>query len=213
MKRRRGEDPLHGSVNDVIERMTEWEDECDGKFTFEVDITTGLDFVYLEIRNIEEVRVAKLLKVTREVPNIISCRCDFSEQAICFRFESVSKRMHVAADNMHEANESAIAEEVKLLSHMAGDETEQDIRLIARYIVSIKRHAGLLQRSSMRINISSSPGMITITVKNLTQLNADLLEAVNAVSCDNDEIDILFSPVDSQCVRIRMNKSKRIVNL
>lgn len=216
MKRRCREDPLHTSVNDTITRLSNLRNTCGHKFAIEAEVTTGSDFVCLDISKLVEVRITDLLLLLSEVTHMVSCVCDFGDQVLRFRFEAANKRAHVAKSPDVPDDDDVISKEVINLAPLTVDEAVDDVRLIARYIITVKQHMPLLHSGgTMRFHISSSPGIITITVKNLTCIDARLFEKLEAVAHaqELDDIVIFLSPADSQCIRISMNKSKRTVNV
>lgn len=212
MKRRRCDDPLKESVDEVIHRLTEWEDACGGKFTIESSITKGIDFVILWVRNVDEVRAADLLDLVNSNGHVVSCHCDFSEQSIVFRFGDSTKRDR---HTPYHVNEELLEKEVLRIQRSLSNELDEDIRSIARYVVAVKENVSLLQQATLRFDVTVSPGVMVLTVKKLSRTDAALLELLRGMTERKDYVDIIIflSPPDSQCLRVRLNKTKRTVNL
>lgn len=213
MKRSRYEDPLTKSVNYVVQRLSDWVNACDGSFTIETAITSGSDFVLLEVGNIDEVRVSDLTSVLRDATHVVSCVCDYANQCIRFRFESTNtlKRTKVTISD----DSDAISNEIKTLQRRITDETNDDLRRLARHIVVVKNANSILRQSVLHFDYTGSPGIMTLTVKNITHVDASLLQALCDIGGNGVESDIILflSPADMQCMRIRIHKTKRTVNV
>jgi hypothetical protein len=213
MKRRRTEDPLTVSVNEVVRRVADWEDACGGKFTVQTEVIKGEDYVILKVFNVDELKIRDLVLLLDEVKHAVTCRCDFSEETLTFRFEENGKRHK--RDDASEATEDQVAAEFQTLSRFRSDGAEEeDTRVVARFIATIKEVLCLLQQTKVRFDITTTPGIIALTVKNLTRVDLDMLRQIRMLEKKTDsEATVFLSPKDSQSVRIRIKKSKRTVNL
>lgn len=219
LKRRRiADDPLRVSMDEVVYRVTDWEDACGGRYTIETSVVEGLDYALLHVRNVDEVRAKDLIQVVDAVEHVASCGCDFAEQMIVFRFETNQKRLRegVVAPAAPPANDVDAAHKIEMeasvMQRRLVDEAAEDVHLVAWYVVAVKEMLSVLQRAVVRFDITTSPGILTLTVKNLTRVDAALLRKLQSAHDEND-IVVFLSPPDSQCVRIRVKKSKRTVNL
>lgn len=212
MKRRRTDDPLTVSVNDVVRRVADWEDACGGKFTVQTEVVKGEDYVLLKVFNVDEVRVRDLVTLLEEVRHAVSCRCDFADETVCFRFEESVKRKR---DDTTTPTEEQVLNEFRSLSRFScNGSVEEDTRIVARFIATIKETLCLIQQTKVRFDITTTPGIIALTVKNLTRVELDMLRQLNKLGTETDsEATIFLSPPDSQSVRIRIKKSKRTVNV
>lgn len=213
MKRRRTEDPLTVSVNEVVRRVTDWEDACGGKFTVQTEVVKGEDYVLLKVFNVDEVRIRDLVLLLDDVKHAVSCRCDFSEETVSFRFEESGKRRK--RDDVAEPTEDQVAAEFQTLSRFRSDGAEEeDTRVVARFIATIKEVLCLLQQTKVRFDITTTPGIIALTVKNLTRVDLDMLRQIRLLENKTDsDATVFLSPKDSQSIRIRIKKSKRTVNV
>jgi hypothetical protein len=211
MKRRRHEDPLTTSVNETIRRVSNWEDATEGKFTIEVSTTTGRDFVVLHIGKVDEVRGRDLAILVREVPHIVKCHFDFETQAICFRFETTEKKFRAICED----DTALINNEVTRLSRQGVEDSATDLRCLAHYIVAVKKTCSLVQQETVRFSTTTSPGIMTLTVKHLAMPDIRLIEQLCTVSGNVKDLDmvVFLSPADMQCVRIRVRKAKKTVNV
>lgn len=212
MKRRRTDDPLTVSVNEVVRRVADWEDACGGKFTVETEVIKGEDYVLLKVFNVDEVKVRDLVTLLEDVRHAVSCRCDFSEETILFRFEENNKRKR---DDATDPTEEQVSNEFKALSRFASDNnSDDDTRVVAKFIATVKETLCLLQQTRVRFDITTTPGIIALTVKNLTRVDIDALRQLHRLGTETDsEATVFLSPPDSQSVRIRIKKSKRTVNV
>lgn len=213
MKRRRTEDPLTVSVNEVVRRVADWEDACGGKFTVQTEVVKGEDYVLLKVFNVDEVRIRDLVLLLDDVKHAVSCRCDFSEETVSFRFEESGKRRK--RDDATEPTEDQVAAEFQTLSRFRSDGAEEeDTRVVARFIATIKEVLCLLQQTKVRFDITTTPGIIALTVKNLTRVDLDMLRQIRLLENKTDsDATIFLSPKDSQSIRIRIKKTKRTVNV
>jgi hypothetical protein len=220
MKRRRrhDDDPLRISMDEVVCLLADWKDACGGRFTIETSVVEGVDFALLRVRNIDEVRTKDLLGVMSVAVHAVSCSIDFTEQLIVFRFETTQKRQRgetsiVTADTPSSVTTvDNVEKELLLIQRRLPEEDVDDLRLVAWYVVAVKEMVSMLQRATIRFDISTSPGILTLTVKNLTRLDAVLLRKIHDGNVENETV-IFLSPPESQCVRIRVKKAKRTVNL
>lgn len=213
MKRRRIEDPLTISVNEVVRRVVDWEDACGGKFTVQTEIVKAEDYVLLKVFNVDEVRIRDLILLLDDVKHAVSCKCDFSEESVLFRFEENGKRRK--KDDATEPTEGQITAEFEALSRLRCDGGEkEDTRVVAKFIATIKEVLCLLQQTKVRFDITTTPGIIALTVKNLTRVDLDMLRQIRVLENETDsEATVFLSPKDSQSIRIRIKKSKRTVNV
>lgn len=212
MKRRRTDDPLTVSVNEVVRRVADWEDACGGKFTVETEVVKGEDYVLLKVFNVDEVKVRDLVTLLEEVTHAVSCKCDFSEETVLFRFEENNKRKR---NDATDPTEEQVTNEFQSLSRFtSGNGTEEDTRKVATFIAAVKETLCLLQQTKVRFDITTTPGIIALTVKNLTRVDLDTLRQLHRLGSETDsEATVFLSPPDSQSVRIRIKKSKRTVNV
>ena len=85
---------------------------------------------------------------------------------------------------------------------------------MATLIAAVKETLCLLQQTKVRFDITTTPGIIALTVKNLTRVDLDTLRQLHRLGTETDsEATVFLSPPDSQSVRIRIKKSKRTVNV
>lgn len=211
-------------MNEVVCRLTNWEDACGGKYTIETSVVEGLDYALLRVQNVDEVRAKDLVEVVSAIEHVVSCSCDFAEQMIVFRFEmnqkrpraDVKEREALSQSNERQALFDDDAERVEseslIMQRRLVDEAVEDVRLVAWYVVAVKSMLSVLQRATIRFDITTSPGILTLTVKNLTRVDATLLRKIQSAH-DENEVVVFLSPPESQCVRIRVKKGKRTVNL
>ena len=213
MKRRRTEDPLTVSVNEVVRRVADWEDACGGKFTVQTEVIKGEDYVLLKVFNVDEVRIRDLVLLLDDVKHAVSCKCDFSEETVSFRFEESGKRRK--RDDATEPTEDQVAAEFQTLSRFRSDGAEEeDTRVVAKFIATIKEVLCLLQQTKVRFDITTTPGIIALTVKNLTRVDLDMLRQIRLLENKTDsDATVFLSPKDSQSIRIRIKKTKRTVNV
>lgn len=212
MKRRRTEDPLTVSVNQVVRMVTDWEDACGGKFTVETKVVTGEDYVLLQLFNVDEIRVRDLMRVVTDVNHVVWCTCDFSEQFLCFRFEQNHKRKR---EDGSEKREETLDRELMALKKWSNEEnTQDDVHTVAKFIAATKESLSILQQTKIRFDITTSPGIITLTVKNFVKIDIGLLRQLYRLEKENDSDSVIFlSPPESQNIRIRLKRSKRTVNV
>jgi|AntAceMinimDraft_5_1070358.scaffolds.fasta_scaffold25724_3 hypothetical protein len=168
----------------------------------------------MHIRNINEINAKDLLRVVAQVPHIVSCACEFAEQAIIFRFETNDKRATAVLPDLDETA-ALVRKEFDKLKRYLGEEATEELNVLAQYIVLIKRPLSLLRQETIKISIQSSHGILTMTVRNLSCVNSNLMRELVAVTKAEASADIVvfLSPDSCQCLRIRMNKRKRTVNV
>ena len=210
-KRRRTEDPLNTSVNTVVREVTNWEDACGGKFTVETKIIKGEDYIMLRLFNVDEFRVCDLMKLVNEVSHVVSVRCDFSDESIDIRFEETFKR------KKHDPlaiSKTSIDNEYNAIVKMFNEEDPVDAASVAKYVATIKECLTTLQQTKVHFDITTTPGIIALTVKGLTRIDIDLFRHLDLLCAEKKEEAVIFlSPPESQSIRIRIKKSKRTVNL
>jgi hypothetical protein len=96
------------------------------------------------------------------------------------------------------------------------DETPDELALLAQYVVAVKSPLPQLRQEKLNINIQSSHGVLTLTVRKLISVDTDLMRCLSELTTSakaDASVVIFLSPQDCQCLRIRVNKHKRTVNV
>jgi hypothetical protein len=215
MKRRRHEDPLKLSVERVLSSLIGWKDANGIGFTLEEEIVTGTDHVILRVKHVDEVNAADALRVMQEIPEIVSCVCNFNNRAIEFRFESNVKRLRAITED-EETRKHHERTELDKLSRNMPNESSAELTLLAQYVVAVKNPLPQLRQEKININIQSSHGVLTLTVRKLQSVDAEMMHSLSEVTkaANADASVVIFlSPQDCQCLRIRVKKHKRTVNV
>lgn len=223
-RKRKAENPLVESLNDLVRKVCEWEDACHGKYTVETEIVRGGDFISLDIKGVDEVRADKILDLVARDPNIARYSCDFKKQTMSFVLETLRRKIPdttivpntgpTGGKNIADDDDALRKELDTARSHFK--ETEQDLIMACKCVVAIKRSISVLNvlAQSTKFHYTSTPGLIRITVIGLSNVNAKLFATFERLRTEfgADVVLILF-PREEQCITISLPKAKLVINI
>ncbi len=221
MRKRRREDPLESSVNDVVRRICAWEDACGGRFTVDTETLVGDDFVELRVRGVDEVRLLDVVEVVEKVPHIVDYGCYFATQCLWFKFETGddSKKKRIAPDeDSKRETEEALEEEYQRLRPRLKTETDEDTRDVCRLVIAMKSVVPALHAKGVRVDLTPTPGVIVVNFKGLPRLDMPMIRQLRSLGGgaeNNVRVDavVFLSPKETQCVRVCVKKSRNTVNI
>ena len=214
-KRRRREDPLEASVNDVVGRVCAWEDACGGKFTVETETTVGTDFVELRVTGVDEVRLADLVELVEMVPHVVAYGCYFATRSLWFKFETDAKKKKRVAELEETPTKKETEEEYEKIRPRLKTETEEDVRAVCDLVVGMKAVVPHVHSKNVRVDLTPTPGVVVVNFKGLPRFDKTMITKLTSLSRDGEKFEtvVFLAPQESQCVKINVKKRKKTVNI
>lgn len=213
-RKRKREDPLEASVNDVVRRMCAWEDACGGKFTLDTETIVGTDYVDLRVTGVDEVSLADLLAVVDGVPHVVDYGCYFGDQSVWFKFETDVKKKRVAELEENPTKKEVDDEYDKIRPRLKA-ETDEDVRAVCDLVVGMKNVVPRVHARNVRVDLTPTPGVVVVNFKGLPRFDKPMIQKMRTLEKEKNTIEtvVFLAPRESQCVRIHMKKRKNTVNI
>ena len=211
-RKRKREDPLETSVNEVVRRMCAWEDACGGKFTLDVETTVGTDYVELRVAGVDEVRLDDLVTIVDEVPHVADYGCYFATQSVWFKFETDVKRKRVGELEDKPTKKETDDEYDKIRPRLK-TETDEDVRAVCDLVVGMKTVVPLVHSRNVRVDLTPTPGVVVVNFKGLPRFDKPMILKLRSLVDKKIDAVVFLAPKESQCVRIHAKKRKNTVNI
>jgi hypothetical protein len=223
-RKRKPENPLVVSVNDLVRKVCEWEDACGGKYTVETEMVRGQDYISLDVKGVDEVLADNIMDIVAQDANIVRYVCNFAKQTLSFEFETPRRKVPnapiVPASGPVSAqpdsyDDDALQKEL-ITARLLFKETEEDLVMACKCVIAVRHATPVLNilAGATKFDYTSTPGLIRITVIGLAKVDAKLFAVFKRLRSDFDaEVVLIMSPREERCVTIRLPKAKLVINI
>ena len=224
-RKRKVENPLVVSVNDLVRKICEWKDACGGKYTVDTETVVGSDYVSLDIKGVDEVRANDVMDLVAQDPHIARYSCNFTKQTLSFVLETNRRKAPNApvvptagpcAVRTDSKDSGELENELKAVRPHAAVETEEDLIMVCKCVVAVRRSFSVLNVISeqVKFDYTSTPGLIRVSVHGLAKVDKTLFAIFKKLSDEFDaEVVLIMSPRSERSVQISLAKAKATVNI